>query len=107
MSTKAKVIPVGYNDVSLRWRIADIAQDSNRVLLRPHARTRMRERGVTLVQVLRVLQKGSVWESAHQDIKGKWKCTLRHVVAGDDLKVSCALDQLPNGEMVVVITVFR
>lgn len=65
----------------------------------------MLERKVTLSQVLTVLRDGIIFEHAHQNIRGHWKCTLSRVVAGDDLKVACALEQSATGELVVVITV--
>ena len=48
----------------------------------------MRQRRVTLPQVLTVLRKGRVVEPAHQDVKGNWKCTLECLAAGDHVRVA-------------------
>ena len=43
--------------------------------------------------------------SAHQDLKGNWKCALQATVAGDLVKVAAALIEDDAGNTVVVITV--
>ena len=53
---KSPVVPLRMNDANLRRLIAKTASDSERVQLTQHARSRMRERKITLVQVLQVLQ---------------------------------------------------
>ena len=70
-------------DAALRRRLAEIAQDSSRVLITAHARQRMRQRRVLPTQVLHVLCHGAVVEPAHQNIRGNWQCTLQALVAGD------------------------
>lgn len=101
------MIPFEYSDVALKRRIAQLAAKSEHVLLTVHARKRMRERNVTLTQVLAVLQKGHVDEPAHRNGKGHWQCTLRRRVAGDDVRAVCALQEDADGGLVVVITVIR
>jgi hypothetical protein len=104
--TKPNVMALPMNDANLRRVIAETAEDSARVRLTKHAKARMRERGVTLVQVLKVLRDGSVVESAHQDIHGNWKCVLEKVVAGDRVRVAAAYVQ-EGTAVVVVITVMN
>lgn len=77
------------------------------MIVLPHATQRMRKRKVLLTQVYETLIKGVVVEPAHRDIKGCWKCTLRHLTAGDVVKVTAALCQDEDGEIVVVITVMN
>jgi len=107
-----KILPLVLNDETLRRRISTIAKlslhsESPKVIVLPHAKQRMRTRKVLLTQVYETLIKGVVVEPAHRDIKGCWKCTLRHVSAGDVVKVAAALCQEDDGETVVVITVMN
>jgi hypothetical protein len=95
------------NDVSLKRKIAQLAADSSRVVILPHARRRMRQRHILLTQVLHCLRSGNVIEPAHLDIKGCWKCTLEASISGDLVKVAAALDKDETGELVLVITVMH
>jgi len=104
---KAKIVPFGMSNASLSRRISEVARDSSKVILMPHAKTRMRQRRILFTQVLQVLQKGRVVENAHQDIHGNWKCTLELVIAGDRVKVASALRGNAPDEMVIVITVMH
>jgi hypothetical protein len=102
-----KVSKFAINDVSLKRKIAQIAADSSRVVILPHAKHRMRKRRILLTQILHCLRRGNVVEPAHQDIHGCWKCTLELLVAGDVIKVAAALDNDDSGEFVLVITVMH
>ena len=106
MGMKPKIVPFSMTDVSLQKKIAEICVDSAKVVVTKHAKTRMRERQVSLTQVLHVLRKGSVVEPAHQDIHGYWKCTLASTISGDFIKVAAALKE-ESGEKVIVITVMN
>jgi hypothetical protein len=79
------------NDQSLRRRIAQVAADSSKVLVSPHAKKQMLRRKISRTQVDQVLLKGFVVEHAHLNIKGNWQCTLRCRTGGDDIKVAAAL----------------
>jgi hypothetical protein len=95
------------NDATLKRKIAEIAADSSRVVLLPHARRRMRERRVLLTQVVHCLRHGNIVEPAHLDMKGCWKCTLECLVSGDRVRVAAAVDKNERGELVIVITVMN
>lgn len=101
------VIPIGMNDQRLARRIAGVAADSSKVVIVSHAKQRMRQRGVLLTQVLQVLQKGRVTDHAHRNVHGNWQCTLEATIAGDRIKVAAALQEDPNGDLVIVITVMN
>jgi len=104
----AKVIPIPMNDQRLRRRIAELAADSSRVIVSVHAKKRMRERRISLSQVLEVLLKGKVCEPAHQDLStGDWRCTLECRVAGDCLRIGCAVRETADGTFAIVVTVIR
>ncbi len=86
--------------------IRRLAQDSCNVFVTSHAKTRMRQRRITLAQVLACLRKGAICEPAHQDISGDWKCTMMYRWAGDEVSVAAALHRDEDGEWIAVVTVF-
>ncbi len=91
------------NDATALKLLRDIAQDSARVIFTGHARQRMRQRKVSLVQVIACLQRGIVSEPVALDLHGNWKLTVSHRIAGKDLNVAVAID-VPS--RAIVITVF-
>ena len=101
----AKVQPLRPSDASFIRKLRAIAADSNRVVLTDHAKKRMKERRITLRQVLECLRKGRIDEPAHATIHGDWKATLEHQYAGDVVKVAVAIELQVDGEMAVVVTV--
>ncbi len=87
--------------------IRDAAADSARVFLTHHANARMRERRITLTQVLRCLQRGRLSEGPAPDtMKGGWKCTVEHYSAGEQLGVAVGIESVQASD-IVVITVFH
>ena len=99
----AEPVPMRMNDANALKLLREIAQDSARVILTDHARLRMRQRKVSLTQVLTCLQRGIVSEPVALDMHGNWKLTVAHRVAGKDLAVAVAVD-VPS--RAIVITVF-
>ena len=101
----AKVVAYRMTDSFLRKRIAQIAVDSGKVTITAHAVKRMKQRRVTRTQVQDVLLFGKVVESAHQNARGDWRCTLQKLTAGDLVTIPACLYIDDNGEAVIVITV--
>lgn len=107
MGMESSVVPFGMNDQMLARRIAQVAQDSSKVILMPHAKKRMRERNILWTQIIQVLRKGLVVEHAHRNIRGNWQCTLKLLVAGDEIKLAAVLQENEAGESVIVLTVMN
>jgi hypothetical protein len=106
MGMAPEPLPFRLNDQNLRRLISDMARDSGRVFITPHAKKRMRERKITLAQVLDCLCNGLVSEPAHTNMQGNWQCTMIRRNAGDDVRVAAALERAEDGDWVAVITVF-
>lgn len=86
--------------------IRRLARDSCNVFVTSHAKKRMKQRRITLMQVLSCLRKGVITEPVHQDINGDWKCTMLYRWAGDEVSVATALRRGNEGEWIAVVTVF-
>ena len=104
---ESNILPFAMNDEGLRRKIAEVAGDSSKVFPSPHAKRRMKQRGILRTQLLSVLRAGRVIESAHMNIYGNWQCTLEGIVAGDRIKAAVALERHPSGDLVIVITVMN
>lgn len=102
----AQPIPLPLNDANMLRLIRELAQDSLNVFVEPHAKKRMKQRRITLTQVLACLQLGVIDEPAHANIRGNWKCTLRHQHAGDMVRLVAVLEKDEAGDWIAVVTVF-
>jgi len=98
MGMPAEPIPFRLNDQNLRRLISDTAKDSGRVFITPHAKKRMRERKITLTQILDCLRNGAVSEPAHANLQGNYQCTLTRRNAGDLVRVAVALERTEDGD---------
>lgn len=72
-----------------------------------HVQARMKERGVTTVQIFKLLQsRHSLFsEEPHQTPKGSWKFNLRGYAAGSVIEVTvdlCEVETLPTAYVVTV-----
>ncbi|MCL2829734.1 MAG: DUF4258 domain-containing protein [Betaproteobacteria bacterium] len=94
------------NDADMLQMVRRIAANSDSIFFGPHSLKRMKRRHITRMQVIASLRQGSIEESAHKNIRGNWQCTLRHLHAGDLVRVAAAIEKDDNGAWIAVITVF-
>lgn len=102
----ADPVPLPLNDANMLRIVRDLAADSANVFIEPHAKARMKKRHITRTQVLACLRHGLIDEHAHENIRGNWKCTLRHHHAGDLVRVVAVIDKDDQGNWIAVVTVF-
>ncbi|MBF0168853.1 MAG: DUF4258 domain-containing protein [Alphaproteobacteria bacterium] len=82
--------------------IREAAEDTSRIVLTRHAELRMRQRRITMKQVIACLRLGVMTEGPALDIKGCWTCRVERMVAGDNVKVALAIDPVAK---IIIITV--
>lgn len=102
----SKPIPLRLNDANMLRLIRQIAEDTGAIFVEPHAKKRMKQRHITRMQVVACLRCGVIEEPAHTNIRGNWQCTLRHLHAGDLVRVAAAIEKDEAGDWIAVITVF-
>ena len=102
----AKPVALPINDVNMLRIIRELAKDTGNVFIEPHAKKRMKQRSITPTQVYACLRKGVIDEPAHENIRGNWKCTLRHQHAGDLVRLAAAIEKDESGDWIAVVTVF-
>ena len=102
----SKPVALPINDANMLRIIRELARDTANVFIEPHAKKRMRERNITATQVYACLRNGVIDEPAHENIRGNWKCTLRHQHAGDRVRLAAAIEKDESGDWIAVVTVF-
>lgn len=105
MSTE-NVISIDLTESKARKIIAEIVEDSAKVMITKHARQRMRQRQITDTQVIRCIKHGQITEGPYRAVKGNWQMNLSTISAGDPLTVAIALDKDENGNHIIVITTY-
>ena len=83
--------------------IRHLAAESGSVFFTRHALARMRERQITRLQVLEVLQRGVIRLEPEPDIKtGHTLCRMERVITGRNIGVVLALEDASAGAGIVV-----
>ena len=90
----------------IRQMVRQTAEDSSRVIFTKHAFEKMRERKITVTEVLRCLRKGLVREGPTEEIRGGWRLTLEVLSAGEPVAVVAVLSHDSDGNLVVVVTTY-
>lgn len=85
---KLSTYPKSLNTRQAERLIAQLAEDSSRILYTNHAEERMEERDVSMQDIERILKNGFCAEPPVRDNKGQWKCKLiRHHSGNRDVGV--------------------
>ena len=84
--------------------VREIAEDTGRLFIVPHAKSRMRARRINRSQVYSCLRQGSIVEGPYKDIHGFWRCKFQRFAAGEEISVVVAFN---SRELVNVITVME
>lgn len=89
----------------LQARIADLAAQS-KVGLSSHARTRMVERDIDLLSIIRVLQRGVIEGGITQGQNaGEWKCKVVGRISGDSREIGVVVIVVSPSDRLFVKTV--
>jgi hypothetical protein len=87
--------------------IRRLAQDSSAVFLLAHVKKRMKQRHITIGQILKCLLKGSITEGPYREIStGNWRVRLELKDAGQLVAVVAELYTSDSGEKIIIITTF-
>lgn len=80
------VLPFGLTRAQAETLIRDLAS-ANKFVIEPYFRQRLKERGITMSQVLRALKEGHMDQGPKRDEHGDWRCRVRKRVAGRRVRV--------------------
>lgn len=85
-----------------------IAEHSEKVLLTNHAKVRMRQRKITLPQIICCLKHGRIVEGPARNTRGDWEIKLEVISAGDVINGVFVLQyDITQQDYVLVVTVIR
>jgi hypothetical protein len=70
------VYPLTLSPARARALIAEIARDTSRVIIGDHAQARMEQRGISDVELYRILRCGDVLDDPSRTRHKEWKCKV-------------------------------
>ena len=95
-------------DKRLKELLSILTKDSSKIRLTKHVQDRMRQRGIDLLQILRVLGRGEITEQAwFNHTTGDWRFTIKGIAAGTTISVVAALiliDPVEQSYAIVITT---
>lgn len=96
------------SEVVAKSTLREIAKDSSKVFLTDHVRKRMKQRKITLPQILCCMEHGQFEEGPYREANGSWKMKLSVISAGDVISVVVVLDYDDiTQNHCIVVTVIR
>lgn len=95
--------PAGPTRDELHRKLRELAADTGRIdLVQPHFRDRLRQRGITIRQVLDVLREGEAAGGPKLDDYGDWRIKVERLSAGRKVRVWVVV----QADRAVVVTVY-
>ncbi|MDQ7015577.1 MAG: DUF4258 domain-containing protein [Gammaproteobacteria bacterium] len=107
MNAEDNVIKLNLTERKALEIVRDIAEHNTaRVATTNHAKQRMRERGITRLDILRCLMHGKIIEGPYRSARGNWEFKMCSLESGERVQVVAALENDGNGNLVIIITTF-
>jgi hypothetical protein len=91
------------NDSDALKIVRERTKNSANIVLTPHAKLRCKQRKITLLQIIKCLERGIVSEPVHINAHGNWQLNLSCRAAGEDITCSVAID---TTRLLIIITTF-
>ncbi|USZ96136.1 DUF4258 domain-containing protein [Acinetobacter baumannii] len=83
------------------------ARDTSRIKLTTHAKERMKERCISMKQIICCFEHGDITEGPYPNTRGNCQLNVSVRTAGEYITTAVAIKQSENGEFSVVVTTFR
>ena len=107
--SETKVVKLPLSIQQAAQILQQVADDTRRLIITYHADERMRERGITRTDVIRVLSTGRIVEGPGQSAKGNWEMRVEGISAGSYVTLGVAIDYTVLEEqdcVAIIITTF-
>lgn len=82
------------------------ARDTSRIKLTTHAKERMKERCISMKQIICCFEHGEITEGPYLDTRGTCKANVSVRTAGEYITATVAFKETTNGDLSVVVTTF-
>ncbi|KAA8731010.1 DUF4258 domain-containing protein [Acinetobacter qingfengensis] len=88
-------------------KLREFAQDTSKIKLTSHARERMKERCISLKQIVCCFEHGDITEGPYMNTRGNCQLNVSVRTAGEYITATVAIKISENGESSIVVTTFK
>ncbi|MEB3754895.1 DUF4258 domain-containing protein [Acinetobacter sp. MD2(2019)] len=94
-------------EIEAKRKLREIAKDTRKIKLSAHARERMKERNISLKQIICCFEHGDIIEGPYADTRGDCKLNVSVRTAGEIITTTVVIKVCENGDFSIVVTTFK
>lgn len=94
-------------EIEAKRKLREIAKDTRKIKLSTHVRDRMKERGISLKQIICCFEHGDITEGPYTDTRGDCKLNISVRTAGEFITTTVVIKVRANGDFSIVVTTFK
>ncbi len=89
----AHVTPLPMRPATALKLVRELVRDTDNIVLLPHAKKRMKKRGINNRQIEICLRLGIISEGPFMNQHGNWQVTMKRLAAGEEMKLAVAIEE--------------
>ncbi|MGE8560975.1 MAG: DUF4258 domain-containing protein [Acinetobacter sp.] len=94
-------------EIEARHKLREFAEDTSKIKLSKHVRERMKERYISLKQIICCFEHGDITEGPYPDTRGDCKLNVTVRTAGEYITVTVVIKSEEDGDFSIVVTTFK
>lgn len=93
-------------EIQARHKLREFAKKSSKIKLSSHARVRMKERAISMKQIMCCFEHGDITEGPYPDTRGDCKLNVTVRTAGENVTATVVIKSEEDGDYSIVVTTF-
>lgn len=94
-------------EIEARRKLKELAKNTSKIKLSAHVRQRMRERHISLKQIICCFEHGDITEGPYPDSRGDSKLNVTVRTAGENITTTVVIKCCEDGDFSIVVTTFK
>ncbi|MBF4456118.1 DUF4258 domain-containing protein [Acinetobacter sp. SK-43] len=94
-------------EIEAKHKLREIAKDTRKIKLTTHVRERMKERGISLKQIICCFEHGDITEGPYQTTRGDCQMNVSVRTAGEYVTAVVVIKVRESGDFSIVVTTFK
>lgn len=94
-------------EIEAKHKLREIAKDTRKIKLTTHVRERMKERGISLKQIICCFEHGDITEGPYQTTRGDCQMNVSVRTAGEYVTTVVVIKVRESGDFSIVVTTFK
>lgn len=94
-------------EIEAKRKLREFAKDTSKIKLSPHVRERMKQRCISLKQIICCFEHGDIAEGPYLDNRGYTRLNVTVRTAGEFITTTVVIRNHDNGDFSIVVTTFK